>query len=155
MSDPVEPQSPVRLKWDHLPSQNELGGFFVAGVEYLWCLFKNQPHAERTEGWHPIQLRSPGRASSVPLGRFEIAGHDVVLLARGTPILGATPGATGIPQRIDPELEGLLEPLPKLPSVDDEIRAVVGAAVPPPSAAAVTQLSQAPAAPAKRAAGAR
>lgn len=108
----------LQTVWDRLPSREELGNFFVPGVEYLWCLHRNQPKAEDAEGWRAIQMRAPGRNNPWPLPRFQVRGQDVVLLAQGTPIPGAAPDSCGIPVRIDPELADILDPPPAPPKAE-------------------------------------
>lgn len=124
-SDQRDPNE-LRLDWPALPTERQLGIHFAlrAGCEYLWCLWSNQPHAERVEGWKPIELREA--YATYPLQRFRIAGHDVVLLSRGKAIPGATHTSTGIPVRIDPELEQLLGLAPPVPEAPKALGAPAG-----------------------------
>lgn len=98
----------IRTEWPALPTERELGNWFVPGVDYLWCLFRNQPRAEETEGWGQIQMRNAQTGQSYTLPRFKIAGHDVVMLAQGEPIRGASHTDCRVSVRIDPELETAL-----------------------------------------------
>ena len=106
----------IRTEWPVLPTAKELGDFFVPGVSYLWCLFRNQPKAEETEGWDQIRMRNPQTGKSYTLPRFKIAGQDVVMLAHGEPIRGASHTDCQVPLRIDPELEAALGVAPMVPA---------------------------------------
>lgn len=109
----------IQTEWDHLPTEKELGNWFVPGVSYLWCLYRNVPRAEETEGWDQIRMRNPQTGKSYSLPRFKISGQDVVVLAKGEPIRGASHTDCQVSLRIDPELEealGLKPALQALPT---------------------------------------